>query len=322
MLLTPEGRVAYKPTLPINYHEKEAGIFKKRASKYYPLPTAHFLENIFYAGRPPLREATPESHLNEDFQGALDEAVLLGNFFCERYYHWLIECLPQLLFLQEEDLVSTVLIPDDAHAPFIRSSLALLGVEAICCVKPPHFVTINTLIRPVSFSNDSLPNPLYLQKLREQLVGKGRKAWQPGEQALGERFYIKRVDSKKRKLLNETALIERLHRYGFEIISPEELRFEDTLNRFKKAQFIVGQHGGGLSNMLFMPQGSKVLEIGMKECYPLHYFHLASVLKHRYFYFLEVEVAAGGEGYLNRFPHDLDFTVDLDKFEIALEEML
>ena len=82
MLLTPEGRVAYKPTLPINYHEQEAGIFKKSASKYYPLPTAHFLENIFYAGRPPLREATPESHLNEDFLASLDEAVLLGNCFC------------------------------------------------------------------------------------------------------------------------------------------------------------------------------------------------------------------------------------------------
>lgn len=314
--------MAYKPTLPINYHEQEAGLFKKSASKYYPLPTAHFLENIFYAGRPPLREATPESHLNDDFQTALDEAVLLGNFFCDRYYHWLIECLPQLVFLKEEDLVSTVLIPDDTHAPFIRSSLALLGVEAICCVKPPHFVTINTLIRPVSFSNDSLPNPLYLQKLREQLVGKGRKAWQPGEQALGGRFYIKRVDSKQRKLLNEAALIERLHAYGFEIISPEELSFEDTLNRFKKAQFIIGQHGGGLSNMLFMPQGSTVLEIGIGAFYPLHYFHLASVLKHRYFYFLEVEVDPGGEGCPDRVLHDLDYEVPLDQFEMTVQAML
>lgn len=48
---------------------------------------------------------------------------------------------------------------------------------------------------------------------------------------------------------------------NFKTINASELNFEDQVNIFYKAKYLISWHGAGLANLIWMNQGSKVVEI-------------------------------------------------------------
>lgn len=74
------------------------------------------------------------------------------------------------------------------------------------------------------------------------------------------KVYISRRGS-KRSFSNEESLERHLKDIGFNIIKPETLTFEEQVKIFSNVDVLVAGHGAGLTNMLFMPKGSKIIEI-------------------------------------------------------------
>lgn len=59
----------------------------------------------------------------------------------------------------------------------------------------------------------------------------------------------------------------------------------EQVRRFSQCNFLIGQYGSGLVNMLWMPKGSIVLEIGASEDIPFDrdvYRHMAAACGHRF----------------------------------------
>lgn len=88
---------------------------------------------------------------------------------------------------------------------------------------------------------------------------------------------------KGRYLLNEEELFQSLKKYGFKKHVLEELSIPEQIELFYDADFIVGAHGAGLSNMIFSDR-VKILELFPTQfCVP-HYYYLAKSLGHTYRY--------------------------------------
>jgi capsular polysaccharide biosynthesis protein len=108
---------------------------------------------------------------------------------------------------------------------------------------------------------------------------------------LGKRLYISRKYAQKRKISNEADLERVLQKFGFTIVYCEEHSFFGQVSIFSKAQFLISIHGAGLTNMLFMPPGSAVLELhkrktNMQDQHSLVYWRLASALDHAYYHLI------------------------------------
>jgi len=75
------------------------------------------------------------------------------------------------------------------------------------------------------------------------------------------RLLISREDARIRHALNERDLFASLEPLGFERICPGKLSHKDQISAFKQAECIVGVHGAGLTNIMFMQSGARVIEI-------------------------------------------------------------
>ncbi len=60
----------------------------------------------------------------------------------------------------------------------------------------------------------------------------------------------------------------------------EKVSFADQVRTMRACRLLVGNHGAGLTNMIFMPTGSRVIEIvqSFKPCFEI----LAHIMGHDY----------------------------------------
>jgi capsular polysaccharide biosynthesis protein len=334
-------------TPPLNYREEDADLLNFQDSVCYPPPTTQTLYNVRYEGHgiihklcmiyaesfndywspsPIMRAAMwpkpwryyrffRRHYLGDPLQVKLDKAWLFSCNFAPGYYHWLIECLPRFILGEECGFEGTVLIPDDTWSPFIKDTLNVLGIQNFCIVKQDHYAQVGRLDIPLKLSEGGSVNPLYLKKLRERFL----KAVGVSESKRNRRIYISRSKAKKRRLLNENAIVELLKKHGFEVVCLEDFSMREAVILFNDAQCVVGQHGAGLANMLFMPIDSPILEIGMRTSFYTYYLRLAHALNLPYYYSLDA-IAADREAKTEIIHQDA--MIDVDAFEATLMQML
>jgi capsular polysaccharide biosynthesis protein len=115
--------------------------------------------------------------------------------------------------------------------------------------------------------------------------------------------------------MNEQEIKQIVKKLGFEIHYFEDYSFEEQLKLITECRYLVSIHGAGLTNILFMKNGTNVMEFKMKEDYINGcYYSLANSLNINYYYLL-------CEGN-NPIAQDADFIIDIEKFTIAIEQML
>ena len=74
------------------------------------------------------------------------------------------------------------------------------------------------------------------------------------------RLLVSRADVNARRVLNEDEVFGRLEPHGFERVTPGRLPLAEQVALFSQAQIVVGTHGAGLANIVFMPEGGSVIE--------------------------------------------------------------
>jgi capsular polysaccharide biosynthesis protein len=152
-----------------------------------------------------------------------------------------------------------------------------------------------------------------IQSIRDVLVA----AYGDDGGAGTDRLYISRSAARRRKVSNESGVLEVLRRFGFRILHAESCSFEEQVRAASGSRYLVSSHGAGLTNMLFMRPGSHVLELrhrgdGVSTCY----FTMASALALHYSY----QTCASSRP--DEAVHTADLDVDLRAFESNLERLL
>ncbi|NOQ29780.1 MAG: DUF563 domain-containing protein [Helicobacteraceae bacterium] len=227
------------------------------------------------------------------------------------YFHWLADVLPKLVMLKEEYKSKVLLQSKYKEFSYVEKSLNYLGYEVhyfneVDSVEVEELLFIPNIANSGSYYEDSM------NLLREEFY----KYFKFNvSKCKNEKVYISRAKATRRKIKNEEEIETILKKYEFNIYYFEELSFEEQVKLMLNTSHLISLHGAGLTNMLFMPSNSKVLEIRSQEddhnnCY----FALTSAMDHNYYYTL-------AKNETNNF-HSGDVIVDLEKFEKAIRYIL
>jgi capsular polysaccharide biosynthesis protein len=107
--------------------------------------------------------------------------------------------------------------------------------------------------------------------------------------APSKRYYIERGAVRRRPFAGEAAVAEFLRGYGFEAVGMAGRAVVEQAALFASAKAIVAPHGAALTNLIFAPQGTKVIEIFPPNYREASYFTAASHGGLDYYYLIGSE---------------------------------
>jgi hypothetical protein len=203
-----------------------------------------------------------------------DKRYILGfnPYSSGNYYHWITEALPKLWFnknsFREEDVV---LVPDSGITSVAKSSLSAIGflrhdvIAKGCIAHASRLVLSQSSARQAEYHSSLL-------EMRDAVHATlGIKY---SQSIRGDLVYIPRGNGSVRSVENETQVIESLvSEFGFIVIEPHRLTFEEQVIAFSRARFIISIHGAALTNILWMQPGSSVIELYKSLDTPLGNVH-------------------------------------------------
>jgi hypothetical protein len=184
--------------------------------------------------------------------------VLITHLHWIIYGHWLLECLPKLLFMKDiaGDLPPfKFIVPDVPHVqPFVVSCIKSVAPNAsiVCYDATSQAIKCETLLMPslpssrAYFFNDHINSLLHhagaASTEAKRLIYVGRRGY-----------------SHFRKLENRQEIESIAEQLGLEIFIPEDSVFSIQVKTFSEARLVVGEFGSSMHNALFSPMGTNVL---------------------------------------------------------------
>lgn len=217
------------------------------------------------------------------------------------YAHWLLEELPRLISLGTADCEHVIAhgIPAFTREALERTNVAAKLLEP---ARYSHF-ECEHLIVPSLIGQPGYPIPAVSRRLREFTASVAQS-----NAGFGERLYVSREISRRRRLLNEAELWAELSARGFAKVHVEELSWPQQIAAFRDAKVIVAPHGAALANCVFCAGGTKVVEIFNRSYVNGCYWRLASVQGLDY----RAVVARGSQRLEHRLDcNALDMSVDM-----------
>ena len=191
------------------------------------------------------------------------KSLFIGDYFSQalNYCHWVVDNLPRLL-------VARRLSFDFAHvigvfmlqAPFQAATLERVlspGQDYLAFAQDDGLVAFDELYFVDNASIAHFDHPLLGcdAHLTSALVDDLTATVTPQR---SRRLYVPRRHS--RSVLNPGEIEPLLAAYGFETIDTDAMSFSEQVATFAEAEAIVGPHGAALTNILFSPPTSKLVE--------------------------------------------------------------
>lgn len=276
---------------PINFQEKDAGIYNFTGVVERTLtPGIKMIKNCYWHMGPRKNIKTTRWGWLKIILGRfgykyklnkrLDAAAWITDFYSLNYFHWFNSTLPKIFFLRAQGInVVTIIHKKLKVIPFIKDSFELLKLPVIY-YEAKDITPITKLYVPGYTASSGSQHPLYFKQMVTAFQTSFNKA-------PGKKIFISRENSPFRNIQPKEEIEGVIKELGFEITLPDSLSLADQIKLFSECSHLIGVHGAGLTNMIFMPQGAKVLEIRRKDdnlnfCY----YKMAHTLTLQYFYFL------------------------------------
>jgi hypothetical protein len=178
-------------------------------------------------------------------------------WWTENFGHWTFDVLTRVAMLLRAGIPDDVkfLVPEPV-LPFHRETLVGLGIADDRIVpwdgKPTRFGTVYV---PTARPAPPFLFPAGVELLRE--LGASARKGPPGRRL----FVSRRQLGRTTRIVNEEELLEVAEGYGFVEVMPEKLPYSKQLGRFSDAEIVVGAHGSGLANAIFMARGTGLCEL-------------------------------------------------------------
>ena len=241
--------------------------------------------------------------------------ILITDEWSTNYYHWHLIALHKLLALKQNNLIqdSILVLPKRYQKlKFTLGSLTKFGIkeDQIIYLRKKSHIKIKELLFPLSCQN----NPDAFKGIKEILLKNVSKGLN-----LGDKIYISREGCPLRFIKNEISFLALVEKYGFKKVLMDQYSYEDQISICNNAKYIIGPHGAGFTNILFMKNGGFLFELASKpDKHKLitDYYKLACFTGINYLY---QECEAQGE--IPDFHHG-SLLVDLNKLEKNLQLML
>lgn len=225
------------------------------------------------------------------------------------FFHWMHSVFPRLDVLTRQRLAKTWAVLYDTDAPFQRDGLALFDLAGHQLLAPnrqrPQFFRELLFPSPLDDSGDFWLRPPGVAAFYDSIKVPPIEG--------PRRIYITRRDAQIRHLRNEAALLERLGSRGFQPLELGPLPWASQIALLRNCEAVVSVHGAGLSNIIAMAPGSRVLEILHPRRFWPTYRAIAARRGLHYGFVVGEDENAEGDTF--------DFEIDLPKVERVLAAM-
>jgi capsular polysaccharide biosynthesis protein len=247
-----------------------------------------------------------QHHIKRPVEGDIihveKEGILFAyHRFNYQYFHWFIDCLPRLWLAREQNMdFSEFYCGEFNENSFQQRSIDLLGFEGqkLSFGAGGKVLRFNSLLYPFSTLKESLKvrpsfrdgvhhkggwHPSYLIDINQRITLRAASK----NVSRGTRLYVKRPQSGHRRLLNSDVFESFLDENGFCTVDPGQHTFASQVQMFHEAEFIVGVHGAGLTNLLWTnPKRLRgVFEITVDSINDTGYTFISSGLGLRHYVF-------------------------------------
>ncbi|MDB5133933.1 MAG: glycosyltransferase family 61 protein, partial [Mucilaginibacter sp.] len=236
------------------------------------------------------------------------------------YYHWICESIFRLWLVRDKIDQLILVLPDFyKDADFIMGSLEPFNIRNIFFIPAGKSLMVKNLclpqIKPVCDSYKAS----HIKQVRDfyrnyVLLKKDISVRRE------DKLYVSRQLAGRRKVMNEEEVLEILERHGFTIFYPERFSFLEQVAIFSDVKYLVGMHGSGLTNLLFMGKGTSLLELHKNQTNELNhpsplFWYMAEALEINYYH--QSCETHGKEDYFEG-----EYQVDVDLLEKNLILML
>jgi capsular polysaccharide biosynthesis protein len=177
----------------------------------------------------------------------------LSNTWPTNFYHWLCLTLPLLRFYESAGIDVDQVYVGDRLTGWQARSLELAGIS------PDQAITgacrAETAHVAISTRNGGAVPPDQIEWVRSALV--------KTEPPIGDRrLFVGRGQTTTRRMIDEEVVAAALDReFGYEYVTTSAMSLDEEIELFAKAESIVAPYGAALTNVLFAPRGTKVLEL-------------------------------------------------------------
>jgi capsular polysaccharide biosynthesis protein len=203
----------------------------------------------------------------------ITEGILLSSRADANWFHWLIETLPKLLYLDAEVPEDVPIIISARIPKTAKECLRLLTDRTIIEILPEEATRVGKLFvaSPVLFHPDPVElhlNPVTntinmesLIWLRQRILNEAKKAITETSDA--QSIYVAR-SSGSRSLVNPRQVATTLRRFGFVVHDPANMSFLEQVVAFHSAKRIVLVGGASMANLVFCSEGAAVVTLRSK----------------------------------------------------------
>ena len=297
-MLISNATINFKPKLPLNFADDESlKFFSKFDSHASQASQIKFLKNIRVSNN-----CVAFNYFDIIKESCATEDIYKN--YCKSYKFFFKYCLPQLNLLPKKYLKFN----------FITESLKILGIkdQQILAINKKSNIKIKELILPVLANFDLT----LINQLRDKLTANVKNV----KSEFGDKIYISRQGQKLRFIENELEIVELLSSYGFKKVVMENYSYQEQIAICHNARYVIGPHGAGLTNILFMKKNSTILELSAKNDNDFFngFYILANMLGHNYLY----QKCAFGNNSIACDSHKSSLNVNLARLERNIKIML
>jgi capsular polysaccharide biosynthesis protein len=218
----------------------------------------------------------PGKHIPWDQAGR--PVFSVNGFSTNNYFHFLIDALGHMHWRDRVPAARGASLvvsgyPQNAEQPFMTAALRR-GKIAPTEIHPFDGTLLHCaqLIFP---RRDTGANPQKVEWVRRRLGVEGR----PRGDA---RIYVARGAAPRRRVINEMAVEKLLTSHGFTLINPDAMTMDEQIELFAGASIVVGPHGAGLTNAIFMAPGGVLVELTHTKRVVWTYHEVACAAKQAY----------------------------------------
>jgi len=197
-------------------------------------------------------------------------------------WHFLFDSLPKIKLIQEAGISLSEfdhILIDSFKLPYVEESINSLGINRqrvlesedhpLVTADDLTYVTLGCLLPPDRWVLEWLRSTF----LTNGTVKKGTR-----------KIFISRSAASRRRLHREDFIAKRLQDEGFELIALENLSFRQQIKIMSEARAVVSTHGAGLTNLIWYPPGTKIVELFAAEYVNVCYWNISRMLGLDYAY--------------------------------------
>lgn len=210
-------------------------------------------------------------------QKIIQRGIFLGGNGSFNYYHWLIEIIPKLEFLEElpsEIRQYPLLIPERAKnitsfseiLKIVSNEREIIYLNSINTYLVKHLVFIDApnnlpfnLIAKERFNvTDFLFRKDSLDYIRKTFLS-GIDIKTKSNSSYRKKIFLARSENNSNRKYNQNEVMVVLERLGFKAIFMERLSFKEQVKTINNADWIVGPTGASWANIIFAKKGTNCL---------------------------------------------------------------